>query len=69
MAVTNAIGGRKFALLIFTTLLFMAFGWFCVEKDVELSDAAVFVAAVTANSLGYMHFNVKAKNGNGKKEG
>lgn len=58
------LGGRKFVLMMVTTVLFLGFGIWCVEKDIELSDAAIFIGAVVVNSGLYLHSNVKQKNGN-----
>lgn len=65
----NGYGSRKFVLSLLLLIFSFLFGVWCTIKGVELSDAAVLIAAATASQAAYMTANVwqrKVENGTNK---
>ena len=63
LRIVKKLGGRKYALVLILTILFLAFGVYVVEKGADLSHAALFIGAIGGTAGAYWHNNVKQKNG------
>lgn len=58
---------RKFKLALLTLFLGLIFGIYCVEQNIELSDAGVYYGVICVNTAAYMSVNMyqkKLTNGN-----
>ena len=55
------LGGRKYLLAVSVMLGGVGFGIYCINNTVELSDAAIYWASVSAGALGYQWTNVQQK--------
>jgi len=55
------MGGRKIILTWGFVILGFAFGVYCVEKGIELSDAGIYWTSASVAPLGYLWSNIQQK--------